>query len=138
MRRHEGPSPKRLDWDENFKPQHTLFWRDIKICRNLRTFGIGLLDCVENNAFVAKIVNTRLTKIFMAIFAFDERLPTSATLKDGLSMSWKRLGFHCINYHFLTQYFEVVICLFLRFLVIIFFGCHKTSCAMCSITRCWV
>ena len=33
-----------------------------------------------NYAFVAKIVNTRLTKVFMAIFAFDERLPTSATL----------------------------------------------------------
>ena len=34
----------------------------------------------KNDAFVAKIVNTRLTKICMAIFAFDERLPTSATL----------------------------------------------------------
>ena len=36
----------------------------------------------KNNAFVAKIVNTRLTKIFMAIFAPDERLPSSATLFD--------------------------------------------------------
>ena len=35
----------------------------------------------KNDAFVAKIVNTRLTKIFMAIFAPDERLPSSATLK---------------------------------------------------------
>ena len=34
----------------------------------------------KNDAFVAIIVNTRLTKIFMAIFALDERLPTSATL----------------------------------------------------------
>ena len=34
----------------------------------------------KNNAFVAKIVNTHLTKIFMAIFAPDERLPSSATL----------------------------------------------------------
>ena len=34
----------------------------------------------KNDAFVAKIVNTRLTKIFMANFAFDERLPTSAIL----------------------------------------------------------
>ena len=32
------------------------------------------------DAFVAKIVNTRLVKIFMAIFAPDERLPSSATL----------------------------------------------------------
>ena len=34
----------------------------------------------QNDAFVAKIVNTRLTNIFMAIFAPGERLPTSATL----------------------------------------------------------
>ena len=36
----------------------------------------------KNDAFVAKIVNTRLTKIFLAIFAPDERLPSSATLPD--------------------------------------------------------
>ena len=34
----------------------------------------------KNDAFVAKIENTLLTKIFMAIFAPDERLPSSATL----------------------------------------------------------
>ena len=34
----------------------------------------------KNNAFVAKIVNTRVTNIFMAICALCERLPTSATL----------------------------------------------------------
>ena len=34
----------------------------------------------KNDAFVAKIVNTRSTKLFMAIFALAERLPTSATL----------------------------------------------------------
>ena len=34
----------------------------------------------KNDAFVVKIVNTRLTKIFMAIFAPHERLPRSATL----------------------------------------------------------
>ena len=34
----------------------------------------------KNDAFVAKIVNTRLTKIFMAIFAPNEMLPSSATL----------------------------------------------------------
>ena len=37
----------------------------------------------KNDAFVAKIVNTRLTKIFMAIFAPQERLPSSATLLRG-------------------------------------------------------
>ena len=35
---------------------------------------------LKNNAFVAKIVNMRLTKICMAIFAPNERLPSSATL----------------------------------------------------------
>ena len=34
----------------------------------------------KNDAFIAKIVNMRLTKISMAIFAPDERLPNSATL----------------------------------------------------------
>ena len=34
----------------------------------------------KNDAFVAKIVNARLTNIFMAIFAPDERLPSSAIL----------------------------------------------------------
>ena len=33
-----------------------------------------------DDAFVAKIVNTRLTKVCMAIFTLTERLPTSATL----------------------------------------------------------
>ena len=34
----------------------------------------------KNDTFVAKIVNTCLTKIFTDIFAFDEKLPNSATL----------------------------------------------------------
>ena len=38
----EGPSPKSLDSDENFKPLYTLFCGDIKICRNLRTFWRSL------------------------------------------------------------------------------------------------
>ena len=31
---HGGALPKSLDSDENFKPEHTLFCRDIKICRD--------------------------------------------------------------------------------------------------------
>ena len=42
----------------------------------------------KNDAFVAKILNTRLTKGFMAIFAPAESLPSPATLQDMLS----RLG----------------------------------------------
>ena len=34
----------------------------------------------KNDAFVAKIANTGLAKICVAIFALTERLPTSATL----------------------------------------------------------
>ena len=49
----------------------------------------------KNDAFVAKIVNTRLTKIFKAIFAPDERLPSSATLsftKQNLSAIYFDVG----------------------------------------------
>ena len=38
----------------------------------------------KNDAFVAKIVTTRLTKISMAIFVPDERLAISATLRSTL------------------------------------------------------
>ena len=38
-RMREGPSPKSVDSDENFKPTPTLFCRDIKICRHLLTLG---------------------------------------------------------------------------------------------------
>ena len=38
----------------------------------------------KNDAFVTKIVNRRLTKIFMTIFAPDERLPSFAILVTNL------------------------------------------------------
>ena len=38
VRRHKGPLPKSLNLDKNFKPKHTLFCRNINICRDLRTF----------------------------------------------------------------------------------------------------
>ena len=38
----------------------------------------------KNDAFDAKIVNTRLTKIFSAIFAPDERLPSSDSYQSAL------------------------------------------------------
>ena len=41
---------------------------------------LQICDYVQNDAFVAKIVNTRLTKGFMAIFAPAESLPSPATL----------------------------------------------------------
>ena len=41
----------------------------------------------KNDAFDTKIVNKRLTKIFIAIFAPDERLPSSATLVVVLKMA---------------------------------------------------
>ena len=44
--------------------------------------NLQICDLAKNDAFVAKIANMRLTKFFMAIFAPDERLPSSATLVD--------------------------------------------------------
>ena len=113
-RGHGGPPPKSLDSDENFKPDYTLFCRELRF--DLRCFWrslgktsafLGQKQCSlgkkciitgyilhtllkqickfaiirKNDAFVAKIVNTRLTKIVMATFAPDERLPSSATLR---------------------------------------------------------
>ena len=37
--RREGPSPESFVSDENSKPSHTLFCRDIRICQDLGTFG---------------------------------------------------------------------------------------------------
>ena len=41
----------------------------------------------KNDAFVAKIANTRLTKYFMPIFALAKRLPTSVTLLNNRNCS---------------------------------------------------
>ena len=46
----------------------------------LTELNLQICDYAQNDAFVAKIVNTGLTNIFMVIFAPDERLPSSATL----------------------------------------------------------
>ena len=94
MLRHEGPSPKSLDLHENFSPNirflvailrfvaiHALFGRPIKGLFAYHT-ELNLQICVyaQKQRIVAKIANTRLTNIGMPIFAFAERLPTSATL----------------------------------------------------------
>ena len=42
--------------------------------------NLQICDTRQNDAFVAKIANARLTKTFVAIFALAERRPTSATL----------------------------------------------------------
>ena len=42
--------------------------------------NIQICNYAQNDAFVAKIANTRLTKTFVAIFVLAERLPTSTTL----------------------------------------------------------
>ena len=53
----------------------------------------------KNNVFVAKIVNTRLAKVFMVIFALAEMPPTSSTLVDTIKLS----GEYSPNYVFLVQ-----------------------------------
>ena len=52
----------------------------------------------KNDAFDAKIVNTRLTKIFIAIFAPDERLPNSATLLSGAVSSYFMAAFSVLDF----------------------------------------
>ena len=47
----------------------------------------------KNDAFDAKIVNTRLTKIFIAIFAPDERLPSFASLDRVFWLSYVRFKY---------------------------------------------
>ena len=90
-RGHGGPLQKSLDSNETFKPYHMLFCRELGFVAIYALFGVlwarsALLHgiyCIlywVKFAFVAKIVNTRLTKIFMAIFPPYERLPSSATL----------------------------------------------------------
>ena len=37
--RHERPSPKSLDSDENFKPEHTLFCRELRFVAIYALFG---------------------------------------------------------------------------------------------------
>ena len=70
VRGHRG-TPKSLDSDENFKPEHTLFCRELRYC-----------DYAQERRICCEIVNTRFTKISMAIFVPDERLPSSATLHN--------------------------------------------------------
>ena len=36
---HGGPPPKSLDWDENFKPEHTLFCRELRFVVIYALFG---------------------------------------------------------------------------------------------------
>ena len=44
-------------------------------------YRVKIVISHKNDAFVTKKVSTHLTKIFTAIFALAERLPTFATLK---------------------------------------------------------
>ena len=110
-------STKSLDSDENFKPEHTLFCRELRFVAIYALFGdlwakkvpfwaknsvswarsalLHGIYCIfyelkfaKNNAFVAKIVNTRLTKGLMAIFAPAESLPSPATLHGVSYLVW--------------------------------------------------
>ena len=42
--------------------------------------NLQICNYAQNDAFVAKVANIRQMKSFVAIYAFAERLPTSATL----------------------------------------------------------
>ena len=97
-REHGWHPPKSLDSDENFKPEHTQFCHELRFVVIYTLFGDLWAKTVpfwvKNSVswarsallhgiyciFDAKIVNTLLTKFFIAIFAPDEGLPSFATL----------------------------------------------------------
>ena len=72
-----GAPAKKFGLGRKFEAQTYAILPQNKICRDLPTFWRSL---GKKSAYVAQIVNTHLTKIFMTIFAPDERLPSSATL----------------------------------------------------------
>ena len=57
-----------------------LLWQEVHYYMVYIAYYTELNLQICDDAFVAKIVNTRLTKVFMAIFAPHKRLPSSATL----------------------------------------------------------
>ena len=59
-----------------FLGQNSVSWARSALFHGI--LHIILNQICKNDAFAAKISNTRQTKIFMAIFALAERLPTSA------------------------------------------------------------
>ena len=73
--------------------------------------NLKIWDYAQNDAFVAKIVITRLTKGFMAIFAPAESLPSPATLFCNMLQSWphhpvfflNRQEFDCPTIHITTN-----------------------------------
>ena len=62
--------------------------------------SLQICDYAQKRRICRENVNTRLTKIFMPIFAPDERLPSSATL--GLAVSWN-VGHSPENVHALVN-----------------------------------
>ena len=87
-------SGRRHTWGDQcefFLPSFCVFWsKTAFLGKELHYYKVFIAYCSElkwqicnygqNSAFVAKIANTRLTKILIAFFALAEKLPTSATL----------------------------------------------------------
>ena len=67
--------------------KNSIFWQEVHYYMVYIAYytelNLEIFNYAQNNAIVAKIVNTRLMKIRMAIFALAERLPTSFTLLEG-------------------------------------------------------
>ena len=94
VRGHGGPPPKSLDSDENFKPEHTLFFRKLRFVAiyslfgNLWTkkvfFGGGQKQCflvyiafimsyTQNDAFVPKMIKYALDEKFYDHFCLRQK-----------------------------------------------------------------
>ena len=108
-REHGWHPPKSFDSDKNFKPEHALLCRELRFIAIYAPFGdlwanymvyiayfteliLQICDYAQNRRIWRVNCNTRLTKNFTAIFAPDERLPSSATLLTILVSTWS-LGF---------------------------------------------
>ena len=147
-REHGWHPPKSLDSDENFKPEHTLFCRELRFVAIYALFGelwakkepfwvknsvswarselLHGIYCIfaitrKNDAFDAKIVNMRLTKIFIAIFVPDERLPSSATLVAGT----------CLQSRWTLLMWKWLVCLSASRLLYLSFIWRKTASSEC-------
>ena len=51
LRGHRGPPPKSLDLDENFKPEHTLFYRELRF---VAIYALSLRYLGKKSAFLGK------------------------------------------------------------------------------------
>ena len=84
-REHGWHPPKSLDSDENFKPEHTLFCRELRFVAIYALFGdLWAKKCLFGSKTVFLGQEVHFKMVYIAYYTYHERLPTSATLICGL------------------------------------------------------